>query len=250
MSIVLAAIDSSAAARPVLVAASALGRVLGARVEAVYVADEESQTARACADAAGVPYTRIPGDPVPEICARAARDDVVAVAIGARRRLNRRHIGERARAVATAVDKPVLVVPPEADPAERIRTVVVAMEGTPGKARAVKHAVELAAAAELELVVVHVDDETSIPSFSDQAAHETETYSREFLAQYVRGAPGARFEPRVGVPADEIVATCETVGADLLAVGWPPAPDEHHGIVAQEVLDRSHVPVLLVALAA
>jgi nucleotide-binding universal stress UspA family protein len=142
----------------------------------------------------------------------------------------------------------VLVVPPDASPPERLHTVLIAMEGTPAKARRVKPVLELAAAKELDIVVVHVDDEASIPSFSDNPGYETEMYVKEFLARYAPGAPHARLETRIGVPADEIVAAADDAAADLLALGWPQSDDEHRGKVAREVLDRSHVPVLLVAL--
>ena len=250
MSTVIAAIDNSAAARPVLVAATGLARVLGADVQAIYVAEDEGQTARASAESLGIPFTRLTGEPIREIAARAASDDVVALALGARRLVNERHIGHLARAVANEIDKPVLVVPPEAAPVERFRTVLIAMEGTPAKARSIKAVLDVAAGADLQVVVVHVDDESSIPSFSDQVAYETEAYAEEFLARYVHGAPKARLELRVGVPADEIVAASESIAADLLALGWPQSTDDDRGEVARDVLDRSHVPVLLVALAA
>lgn len=249
MTTVLAAVDNSAAARPVLTAASALAAVLGAGVQAIYVAGEDGQTARACAESAGVTFYRVSGEPIAEITRRARDDDIVAIAIGARRRLRQRHVGSLARAVATAIDKPVLVVPPESAPAERLHTVLIAMEGTPAKARNVKSVIDIGVGADLDLVVVHVDDELSIPSFSDQAAHETDAYAAEFLARYVHGAPKARLEPRVGIPADEIVAVSDSISADLLALGWPQSADPHRGMIAKEVLDRSHVPVLLVALA-
>jgi len=249
MSTVIAAIDNSAAARPVLVAASALAMVLGADVEAIHVTENEGQTARASAESLGIPFTKLTGEPARQIAGRATAGDVVAVAIGARRQLKQRHIGHLARKLANEIDKPVLVVPPEAEPVDRFRTVLIAMEGTPAKARSIKPAVDLAAGADLEVVVVHVDDEASIPSFSDQLAHETAAYADEFLARYLHGAPRARLEPRVGAPADEIVAACHSIKADVLALGWPQSTDERRGAVAREVLDHSPVPVLLVALA-
>jgi nucleotide-binding universal stress UspA family protein len=108
--------------------------------------------------------------------------------------------------------------------------------------------VDVTANADLELVVVHVDDEDSIPSFSDQVAHETDSYAEEFLARYLHGAPKARLELRVGVPADEIIAAADAAVADVLAIGWPQSRDEQRGAVACEVLDRSRIPVLLIAL--
>jgi nucleotide-binding universal stress UspA family protein len=53
----------------------------------------------------------------------------------------------------------------------------------------------------------------------------------------------------VGVPADEIIGAADAMAADLVALGWPQTTDEDRGRVAREVLDRSHIPVLLMALA-
>jgi nucleotide-binding universal stress UspA family protein len=149
-------------------------------------------------------------------------------------------------AIAGRSDKPVVVVPPDAHPPDRLRRVLVAMEGTPGKARALQRTMELSTDAGLEIVVVHVDEE--VPSFTDQVQHETEAYAQEFFARHVRGAPRARLELRIGVPAAEVLDAIEPLHAELVAVGWPHTPDPSRGVVAREILDRSPVPVLLVAV--
>lgn len=248
MTKIIAAIDNSLAAGPVLTSALALAPALGAEVEAIYVADGAGLTAQASAETLGVPFCHVAGDPRQQICEQAERPDVVAVAMGARQRVGGRRTGHLVREVADTTSKPVLVVPPESEPPTRVHTVVIAMEGTARNAKSLKQAVSVAADADLELVVVHVDDEDSIPSFSDQVAHETDAYAREFLARYVHNAPNARLELRIGVPTDEIIEAADAAGADLLAIGWPQSHAEHPGTTARELLDRSHIPVLLVAL--
>jgi nucleotide-binding universal stress UspA family protein len=248
MTTVLAAVDNSAAVGPVLATARALSTLLGAEVVAVHVVEGDNQPP-SVAGLPGVKFHAVEGDPLSRLTELAAGDDVAAVVVGARRRLRSAHVGHLARALADTVDKPIVVVPPEAAPAERIGTVLLAMEGTPAKARGVKRAVELSClAADVELIVVHVDDEESIPSFSDQVAHEAQAYAEEFLARYLHNAPRARLELRVGVASDEILDLTTSTGADLVAIGWPRTPGEEGGAVAREVLDRSHVPVLLIAL--
>lgn len=246
MTKVIAAIDNSLAARPVLTMAVALAEVFGADVEALHVSEDDGETARSNAEHLGIEYCQCAGDPFDCITHAVADDAVVGVVIGARREPVSHHTGHLARQVADAVDKPVVVVPPDAEPPAHLHSVVIAMEGSPHKSKALKAAVEVAAGADLDLTVVHVDDETSIPSFSDQVAYEAETYAHEFLARYLRGAPDARLELRIGTPADEIIDVTE--GADLLAIGWPQSATGDRGAVAHELLDRSHVPVLLVAL--
>jgi nucleotide-binding universal stress UspA family protein len=248
MSSIVAAIDNSAAARPVLSMATALGAVFGADVAAIHVSEDDGQTASAIAETFGIPCEILRGDPFTRIAACAGRDDVVALVVGARRRIQGGSAGHLARQVADAVEKPVLVVPPESKPIDRLRRVLIAMEGTSKKARSIANAIDIAAGADLDLTVVHVDDEDSIPQFSDQVAHETDAYATEFLARYLRGAPDAHLELRIGVPADEIIDITNTLDPDLVAIGWPHVAGEHRGAVARDILDRSHVPVLLVAV--
>jgi nucleotide-binding universal stress UspA family protein len=250
MTVILAAIDDSAAATPVLETAVAIAPVMGAHVRALHVGDEVGRTAQSAADAAHIPLEVLHGEPLDELRRRADADDVAVVVLGLRGRpTSPRRAGRVAIAIANATPKPVVVVPPEARVPDRVRRVLIAMEGTPGKARELRRAVELADAAQLELNVVHVDDETSIPLFSDQVQYETEAYANEFLARNAPGVKGARLELRVGVPADEILRAADEVKPDLLAIGWRQSDDPARGRVAREIVSRSPIPVFLVALA-
>lgn len=96
--------------------------------------------------------------------------------------------------------------------------------------------------------MIHVEDENDIPSFSDQVQHETEAYAREFLARHKVTASGIRLQLRIGDPAAEVLDAIESEGADLVAVGWPHSDDPNRGVVARVILDRSPIPVLLMAL--
>ncbi|MGD9700971.1 MAG: universal stress protein [Acidimicrobiia bacterium] len=251
MTTILAAIDDSAAAKPVLATALALAPALDAHVVAVHVAnaDSDGRTTEATARAMHVPLRRLVGDPFEQIRHLTDDDDVVAVVLGTRARpAGRRPAGHLALALAGVIAKPVVMVPPEASPPARVRRVLVAMEGTPRNARDMLRTIELGAAADLELVVVHVDDEDSIPSFCDQVQYETQAYANEFLARYCPGAPEARLVLRIGMPVDEILTAADDVAPDMLAIGWPQTDDPARGEVAREILNRSRLPVLLVAV--
>jgi len=82
MNKVLAAIDDSAAARPVLAMAAALAAALGATVEAVHVSDGDGRTARGSANHLGIQYVTVPGDPLERLAELAAGPDVMAVTAG------------------------------------------------------------------------------------------------------------------------------------------------------------------------
>jgi nucleotide-binding universal stress UspA family protein len=247
MSRIIAAVDDSVAANPVVAAARLLAPVFGADVEAVNVADVEGRTAAAAAAGFGIPFRTTPGDPLAVLVALAAADDVVGFVIGQSSHVAATTTGHLALGLADSVDKPVLVVSPRAVLPNRIRRVLVAMEGVPGRTRELKRALALAAGTELELVVVHVDDESSVPSFSDQVQYETEAYAEEFLARYAPGTHDVRLELRIGAPADQILCTCDEEEPDVLAMGWPHGDRPGRGDVVRAVLEHSSVPVLLVA---
>jgi nucleotide-binding universal stress UspA family protein len=244
---VIAAIDNSAAARPVLIMAQAVASALGGTLEVIHVIEDGDETARASAEAAGAVLRTLSGDPVEQLAFAVAEENVVSLVLGARSGLGGpRPAGHLALTLAGRTDKPVVVVPPNAQPPNTLRLVLVAMEGTPGKARALQRTIELSTGAGLEIVVVHVDEE--IPSFTDQVQHETVAYAQEFFARHVLGAPQSRLELRIGVPATEVLVAIDSLHPELVAVGWPHTDDPGRGAVAREILDRSPVPILLVAV--
>ncbi len=247
MTVIQACVDRSVATGPVLRAAASLARLFGATVEAVHVPEGEVAAPLADAEVAGVPLRLQEGDVVGVLVRLGARPDVEAVAVGARSRVTSGTIGHVTRALATTVDRPVLVVPPEAEVPDRFGRVLVAMKGTPTNAIRLQQAIQLAVDADLEVVAVHVDDESTIPSFSDQVQHETDAYASEFLSRYAPGTTLASFEPRIGVPAEEILAVADAVRPDAIAVGRRVDDPRGLGTVLRRLLERSHVPVLVVA---
>lgn len=250
MTTILAAVDDSPAAAPVLATAAAIAPVFGAEVRAVEVSDAVGRTAHAAGEAVNIPVSAVRGDPLTEISRLAADDDVVAVVLGARDRIRGpKPMGHLALSLANTSPKPVIIVPPGARPPARVRRALLALKGTTRSRRHLQRAVALAAASDLEVVVVHVDDEDSIPSFTDQVQYDTELYATEFLARYAPGVMNARMEMRMGIPADEILQTIDEVHPDILAIGWPQSDDPARGAAARDVLNRSPIPVLLVALA-
>jgi nucleotide-binding universal stress UspA family protein len=249
MKTVLAGVDNSAAARRVIEAAAALAPLLDATLEAVHIVENHDGSAAEIARAFDVPLHTFRGDPVRSLTELCRRDDVVAVVVGARGRPNSVHpIGHVVLALANALEVPILVVPPEARAPIRVEDVLIAMKGTAASSWNLRRVITMADAARIHLVVLHVDDEESVPSFSDQVQYETEAFTREFLARNLPGAPDTRLELRIGVPAEEIVRLCESSHPDVVAIGWPTSHDPQRGHTARAVLERSRVPVLLVAV--
>ena len=249
MSKIIAAIDNSAASGPVVAMAHAVASALDAPLEVLHVIEDGAETARAVAQAGGMQLRTLVGDPLAMLSLAMEKEDASILVMGARSRPSgRRPAGHLPMALATHSDRPIVVVPPDFCPPEHLTTVVVAMEGTPGKARALRRNVELSISAGGQVVVLHVEGKNDIPSFSDQMQHETEAYAKEFLARHKVTASGIRLELRIGDPAAEVLSAIETDGADLVAVGWPHSDNANRGAVARVILERSPIPVLLMAL--
>lgn len=245
---ILAALDNSLAGKPVLTTAHALGAVLGATTEAIHVQIDGDRTARNTAAAAGVALRTLHGTVVDCIVEAGDADDVVALVLGARGTPGgRRPLGGTATAVATALLKPVVIVPPDADPPAALRRILVPLEGSRSTSLAPRSLLELAREAQIDVVALHVLDEDSIPSFTDQPQHEHGAWAREFLARYCPSGLGTvQLETRVG-RSDELVSLmAEECGCDLIALGWSRELAPGRAPVVRGTLERSHVPVMLI----
>jgi nucleotide-binding universal stress UspA family protein len=247
MKIVLAALDNSLAARPVLATALALADLLEAAVEAVHVQADGDVTARGAADAASVHLRTCPGPVAERLVDEGEGDDVIAVVIGARRTPGHaRPLGSTALTVATALSKPVVVVPPDAPTPAALRCILVPLEGSASTSLAPRSIIELAGGAKLDVLALHVHDEDSIPAFTDQPQHEQAAWAHEFLARYCPwGIGGVRLETRVGRSEELIPLVAEESGCDLIALGWSQELAGRAPVV-RAALERARVPVLLV----
>lgn len=248
MSIVLAAVDDSVAAGPVITAALALAPLFGSDVEAVHVGASAGVTARSCAKRLGTPFRTIPGEPLDRLVELAA-EDVTAVVVGSRDRpMRKARVGHLALQLADRLTQPLLVVPPDSVPSDRIERVLVALKGQPGRTGPLQHTVEVVADGDLDVTVVHVDDEEAVPGFTDSTAHEPQEVAQEYLARYWPLGPKARLALPFGSPAEEVLAVAADIRPDVVVVGWPQGADAQHGHVVRELLRRSPHPVLLVAV--
>lgn len=247
MTKLLAAIDDSAAARPVLETAMAIARLFGVDVEPVHIAEGGAgRTARAAAEAVGLPLRTESGEPVARLAQLAGADDVVVVVVGARGWPGgTRPAGHVALELVSQSDKPVIIVPPETARHDQLGRILVALDGSEEAARFLRPTMDLATRAEIDIVVVHVSDEDSIPRFSDQLQHETEAFAREFVSRHCPGCE-VRLDLRVGLPGERVVAVSDEEGADLVALAWSRNLAPGHARVVRHVLEHSRVPVLLV----
>jgi nucleotide-binding universal stress UspA family protein len=248
MSIVLAALDDSPTAAAVLAVARRLGLILGASVRGVHVVTGEARIPE-WLTAADVPVLVARGDDVVDQLVAAGTDkDVVAVVIGARGRpRNGRPLGGTAVGVATALAKPVAVVPPQTDPDAGLHRVLVPLEGTMPTSMAPRSLIELAPGAGLEVVALHVLEPEMLPLFTDQPQHEQMAWAREFLHRYCRWGIGVvQLVTRVGRTSELVAEAAREAGADLIVLGWSQELAKGHAPVVRAVLEQVSVPVVLV----
>ena len=98
-----------------------------------------------------------------------------------------------------------------------------------------------------DVVALHIHDEGSIPSFTDQPQHEMPAWTREFIHRYCPwGIGDVQLETRIGRIGELVPIVAEQCGCDLIALGWSQQLAHGRAPVVQETLQRSHLPVLLV----
>jgi nucleotide-binding universal stress UspA family protein len=187
MTTVVAAIDNSAAARPVLATALAVAGLLGAEPDAVHVRENGDRTARLAATAAGITLRTLEGPQVETLIREGEEDNVSAVVAGARGTPSgRRPAGHVALSLIQALQKPVALVPPQTKAPPRLARFLIPLDGTGQTANALRPTIELAHDSSIDVTVLHVLAATSLPAFSDQPQHEVEAWTHEFLARYAR----------------------------------------------------------------
>ena len=245
---VIAALDNSLAGKSLLAAARTFATLLDAEVEAVHVQTDGERTARNTAEAAGIRLHTTTGPVVERLVEAGVAGDVIALAIGARGTPSgRRTLGGTASAVASVLPKPVMIVPPDADPPATFRRVLVPVEGLISSSLAPRWFFEPARKVGMDVVALHIHDEESIPAFTDQPQHEHSAWAVEFVRRYCPwGIETVRLETRVGRIGELIPLVAAENSCDLIALGWSQELSSVRAPVVHETLARSHLPVLLV----
>lgn len=246
MRTVLAALDSGAAATPVLETALGIGRLMDAGVDAVHVRENSEEVPAAVAERAHVALRTMDGAVHASLLAALAEPDVIAGVFGARgTSAGRRPVGSTALHILERATKPIVVVPPEATgvsprPFHRL---LVPLEGTEESARAVAEALGSLITGEVELVVLHVFTAATVPPVLDRPARDLSMWGDEFLARFCPTA--SRIDLTTGPVASSVTDTCAECAADLVVLSWSQDASPGHAAVVRHVLANSTVPTLL-----
>lgn len=248
---VLAALDSSPAARPVLETALGIGRLTGAETEAVHVGNDHVETLEALAATSAVPLRLVRGPVRRAVLDAVAAPHVVAAVVGARATPGgRRPTGRTALGVVEGTNKPTIVVPPDAVGVSPrpFRRLLLPLEGSEESSRSVLEGLWPLVVDEVELVVLHVFTASTVPRVLDHPGRDLELLGSEFLAHYC--PPAARIEWRTGPVGAGVREVCSEQEADLIVLSWSQDSSAGHAAVVRDVLGCSTVPVLLLPVAA
>lgn len=217
----------------------------------VHVAANGVHVAQSTAESAGLTLRTLPRPIVEQLLDQTRPEEVVALVLGARGTpSDRRPLGSTAVAIATSLRKPVVVVPPNTRTTGALRRALIPIEGGLSASLTPRAIVELAQGAELEVVVLHVHEPTSLPAFTDQPQHEHSAWAREFVRRCCPWGIGAvRLEVRIGSAEELVPLVAEQERVDIIALGWAQELAEGGAQIVRAALARGKVPVMLVPVA-
>jgi len=152
--------------------------------------------------------------------------------------------------VAQRSAKPVVLVPAGVlCPPQRIRRVLLPLDGMARSAAAVAETAERLARGGAELVVLHVFTAGTVPKFWDQPAHAGKAWSEEFLARHCP-LPGARLELRRGTGAEQVAKVAAADQADMIIVAWSQRLGPGRAAAVRRAVRDAEVPVMLIPIPA
>jgi len=247
MSIVVAVLDSSAAARPVLEVAQRIGEMTESPVEAVHVRSDplkSVETPESLAARNEVPFQVLDGTVEPEILRTMDRADVLVGVIGARATTGgRRPVGRTTLHVIARMNKPVVVVPPDLIAPGSFRRLLVPLEGTEESSQPVLDRLGPLLRSDVEVVVLHVFTDVTQPAMLDRPLRDLQMMGREFLTRHYPHAAGIEFRP--GPVAMRVAEVSQEQSIDLIVLSWSQDISAERARVVREVLSASALPVLL-----
>ena len=245
MTIVLAGLDASPAARRVLDTAVRLGRLMGVDVEAVHVGAAPDDIAAWLPERHDVPLRFVSGEANAALVAAVEDPSVVAAVFGARGDgAARGPVGRTGLHVLERATKPIAVVPPDVELGEaRLERLLVPLEGDPTSSSPVLEHLCPLLADEVELVALHVFTEATMPRALDRPWRDLSLWGDEFVARHSPYA--ARIELRTGPVAQRVVEVSKEESADMVVLSWSRNAAPGHAAVVRDVLGTARVPVLL-----
>jgi len=245
MTTVLAAVDATPAAGPVLQTATRLARLLEANTLAIHVGHDPGP-AREVAEELGASMIVVRGEPDDEIVRAGERPDVVLVVLALSGPPSSHAAGHTAQAVATRLSKPVLVVPSGIAPRATLTRVLFPLDGNRGVSAALRPLIAAYVAVGFEVIALHVFQPDTVPRFLDRP-EDINLWREEFVAEHCAEL-GIRLVTRPGPTTASLLDVAITEDVDIIAMGWHQDLSSQHAAVVRRVLTRADRPVALIPL--
>jgi nucleotide-binding universal stress UspA family protein len=266
---VLVPVEGPEGASSALLVARELSRLLHATPRLLYVSQHTPDPLGAAKllglrrdDLHGVTLDALRGDLRAEALRQArveaTRIIVLWAALGGRAEPGQ--VGTVAAALLGDAPCPVVLVPPGGGGAPwSVSEVLLAHDGAPSTARAVRRASALARSAGAWLRVLHVATSAEAPAepgsltaprYLDQPQHEWPSWAEEFLHR-LSGVchidlDRLRLVLGHGQPGEEVLRVARESRSDLILLAWHGSAEHGHGQTVRTVLAGAHCPVMVV----
>jgi nucleotide-binding universal stress UspA family protein len=247
-----------------------LARLHGATLHVVYVGEQVTPTPDALAwlgvksgETRGVVMDHRKGNPAERVI-HAARDlprALIVMCTHTGQQLNGEGFGAVAESILlTKPERIVLLAPEREDKTWKLRSILLAHDGTPGCHPAAGPAAELAQLAGAQIIALHVATKRNpksgkpgslpAPRYVDQPQHEWPAWADEFMSRMLAmgAAPSSMHFDLVvtgGQPGSEVAEVAHKRNADLVVMGWHGRWD-HDPSATRVVIATAGCPVYLV----
>ena len=122
---------------------------------------------------------------------------------------------------------------------------VVPIEGIEEPSKALRKTMGSLSDVGTELIIVHVFDNSTIPSFWEGAGHNDIAWKKEFMLRYC-AQRNARLHLRIGKAPLAIVALAEDEDADVIVLEWNGSIEERRSPTIRSLIERSTTPLLII----
>lgn len=136
-----------------------------------------------------------------------------------------------------------MVVAPEAISPGVIRRLLLPLEGTEMSSQPVLERLLPLLVADIELVVLHIFTDATLPVMLDRPGRDLKISGREILTRHC--PPANQVELRTGSVATWVAEVSEEHRANLIVLSWSQDTSPERARVVREVLGASVLPVLL-----
>jgi hypothetical protein len=249
MTITLVVLGSGVEVGPVFDTALRFAQLTSSDLEAVFEprASGDDSHVQARLEEAGVPIRVLKGRGGRALGNVVSDPEVLAAVVAAEKVGSRQYpVRSAVRSLLERTQKPVVLVPPDVEIPEVFQHLLIPLDGTESSSRAVMDQLLPLCTKPVELTVLHVFTESTLPMMLDRPARDLEILGKEFLHRHL---PHVRhIEFRLGPIGSRVCEVSTQQGCDLVVLSWSQNTSPGRALVIREVLNSTSLPVLLLPI--